>query len=45
MILIFNKKATGHFSIKICIATDDLVMTKLAESWENETLNSFTASN
>jgi len=37
MILIFNKKATGQFSIKICIATNNLVMTKLAESWENET--------
>ena len=32
MILIFNKKATRHFLIKICIVTDDFVMTKLAES-------------
>jgi hypothetical protein len=32
MILIFSKKATEHFSITICIATDNLVMTKLAES-------------
>ena len=40
MILIFSKKATGHFSIKICIITDRLLMTKLAESWEKKNLDS-----
>lgn len=30
MILIFNKNATGHFLIRICIVTDRLVMTKLS---------------
>ena len=32
MILIFNKNATGHFLIRICIVMDRLLMTKLAES-------------
>ena len=45
MILIFDKKTTEHFLIRICIVTDDFVMTKLAESWENDILNNFTASN
>jgi len=40
MILIFNKKATGQFSIRICLVTDRLLMTKLAESWEKENLDS-----
>lgn len=40
MILIFNKNATGHFLIRICIVTDRLLMTKLAESWEKENLDS-----
>jgi hypothetical protein len=45
MILIFNKKVAGHFSIKICIATNRLIMIKLAESWKKETLDSFTVLN
>jgi hypothetical protein len=45
MILIFNKKKTGHFLTRICIVTDRLVMTKLAKSWQKETLDSLTVLN